>query len=274
MLDVSVVIPTYNRAGVLPRALDSVLAQSAPAREIIVVDDGSSDDTVAMLARDYPTVRCLATDHRGVSAARNTGVRASRGRWIALLDSDDLWLPDKLALQHAAATRVGARRLVHCDESWLRRGKPLAQRRYHRKGGGRVFIRSLARCVISPSAAFMDRALFARYGEFDETMPACEDYDLWLRITAFEAVDFVPSALVVKHGGHADQLSRTQPVLDRQRVRALTKLLDGPPLRRRQIAAVRTMLRQKIDIVRGGAMRRGHGIEVNALDALQRRYCA
>ncbi len=257
-MQISVVIPTYNRAATLPRALDSVLAQTLPATEIIVLDDGSTDATADLVRSRYPNVGYLHQANRGVSAARNRAISQARSPWLALLDSDDAWHPDKLERQAAVADRAPHLRLIHCNETWRRNGQPLAQRSYHRKRGGRIFFDCLPRCVISPSAALLHRSLLEEHGGFDEGLPACEDYDLWLRITAHEAVGFEPSALVIKHGGHADQLSRRVPALDRLRVIALTRLLETGNLDDAQRAATRAMLIDKIDIVLGGARKRGN----------------
>ena len=266
---VTVVIPSCNRAHTLPRALDSVLAQTLPAAEIIVVDDGSTDTTLTLLAERYPAVRCLRHARpRGVSAARNAGIAAARHDWIALLDSDDAWESNKLTRQMALARPDPGYRLVHCDERWLRRGQPLAQRRYHAKRGGEIFFDCLPRCVISPSAALLHRSLLNSTGGFDEDLPACEDYDLWLRICAREPVAFVAEPLVIKHGGHADQLSRTVPALDRFRIQALVKLLTTTSLTPEQRHAARAMLRLKRDIFVAGARKRGRDTVADTLTAL------
>ena len=120
-MQISVVIPAYNRAHSLPRALDSVLAQTSPVDEIIVVDDGSADGSDTLLARDYPDVRVLRQDNRGVSAARNRGIAAARHDWIALLDSDDSWLEHKIERVRAAWQQRPDLVLFHSDETWMRR---------------------------------------------------------------------------------------------------------------------------------------------------------
>ena len=175
---ISVVIPTYNRQELVLRALSSVYQQNRPADEVIVVGDGSEDETVGEISKRYPAVICLRMPHRGVSAARNTGINQARGRWIAFLDSDDTWHPDKLAQQLDYIAHHPKASLVHCDERWLRNGKPLNQKAHHEKSGGDIFARSLHRCLISPSAVMIKADLFTDIGLFDEELPACEDYDL------------------------------------------------------------------------------------------------
>jgi glycosyltransferase involved in cell wall biosynthesis len=202
-MKISVVIPTCNRAHTLARALDSVLAQTQPAAEVIVVDDGSEDETGALLHRAYPQVTALRQNNRGVSHARNRGIRAARHDWIAFLDSDDCWLPDKLATQSQALRAAPAYRLCHSDEIWIRRGRRVNPMHKHTKHGGEIFLRCLPRCAISPSTTVVHKALLEEFGGFDEALPACEDYDLWLRICARYPVLHIARQLAVRYGGHS-----------------------------------------------------------------------
>ena len=174
----------------------------------MVVDDGGTDGTWEVLSA-WREIRVLRHPHRrGVSAARNTGINAARGQWLAFLDSDDLWLPDKLARQIAYLTSpAGVCCLCQTDETWVRRGVRVNKPLSHRKVAGRIFLPSLARCMISPSAVMLHRRLFQDHGGFDETLPAAEDYDLWLRLTWRYEVGLVDEPLVIKRGGHPDQLS-------------------------------------------------------------------
>ena len=276
---VTVVIPTHDRAERVLDAVRSVLAQTRPAAEIVVVDDGSTDGTEEALRAEFHEaiglgrLRCIVQQNAGVSAARNRGIGAATQPWIGLLDSDDLWLPEKLQRQFeriAEGEATGEEvTLVHCDEVWIRRGNQVLQGKKHAKAGGRIFERCLPLCAISPSAALFRRDVFEALGGFDERLPACEDYDLWLRWTARHAVHFVAEELVVKHGGHDDQLSRRFPAMDKFRIRALTKLLRGEDARvlepaERQ-AAVST-LEQKVAIVAQGARRRGKETEAREIE--------
>jgi len=160
MVSISVIIPCYNRAPLLTRALQSVVQQTRPAVEIIVIDDGSTDDTRAMISRQFPEARYFYQDNRGVSAARNHGIRQATGQWLAFLDSDDTWLPDKLARQTAAVEARPDCQLVHGDEIWIRNGRRVNPMKKHRKSGGNIFSHCLPRCVISPSAVMIRAALF------------------------------------------------------------------------------------------------------------------
>jgi glycosyltransferase involved in cell wall biosynthesis len=269
---VSVVIPTFNRAGLVARALESVLAQTRPAEEVIVVDDGSSDGTLELVADRFPVVRLVAQENRGVSAARNRGIAMATGDWIALLDSDDEWRPEKLARQLAALAEQPEYRICHTDEIWIRNGRRVQPKNKHAKRGGRMFRHCLALCAISPSSVLIHRPLFEQVGGFDEDLPACEDYDLWLRICCRLRVLLVGEPLVVKHGGHDDQLSRRIWGLDRFRIRALEKILESESLclEDRQ-AALRTLL-QKIEIFAAGAEKRGRADDAERYRRKGRRW--
>jgi glycosyltransferase involved in cell wall biosynthesis len=270
---VSVVIPTHDRVDLVRRAVSSVLAQSLPPTEVIVVDDGSTDGTAEELRLRFPSVRVVELgERRGVSAARNRGIEESRGEWIALLDSDDEWREAKLERQLAALAAVPGHRICHTDEIWIRRGNQVLPRRRHRKRGGRIFRDCLPQCAISPSSVLLARSLFDEVGGFDEELPVCEDYDLWLRICVRQPVLFVDEPLVVKYGGHSDQLSRCYPVMDRYRVRALEKVLASGELTGADRDAAQRMLVHKIDVVLRGARRRGRHDLVRSFEAKRARY--
>lgn len=255
-MNVSVVIPTFNRVGLLTRALDSVIAQSLPAAEIIVVDDGSTDTTADVLAQSYPQVAVYTQDNKGVSAARNVGIQHAQSEWIALLDSDDEWLPHKLRRQREALELSGLL-VSHTQEIWIRNGVRVNQMKKHHKTGGSIFEQCLPMCAMSPSSIIIHRSVFDTVGVFDESLPACEDYDLWLRIAAQFDVDYLQEACINKYGGHADQLSRQYWGMDRFRVIALEKILlldrKSPMLDDSQRSAATRMLLKKLKILAQGA---------------------
>lgn len=255
-MSITVVIPTYNRAQFLPRALQSVRNQTLPADEIIVIDDGSTDNTARLVCNSFPEVSLLHTENHGVSHARNYGIQAAHGDWIALLDSDDEWLPDKLAKQIAALEREKNFKLCHCDEKWVRNGQHLNQKKIHKKYGGWIFERCLPLCVISPSAALIHISVFKDIGLFDENLPACEDYDFWLRATVRYPVLFLPETLIVKYGGHADQLSQKHWGMDRFRVQALEKAVNHGDLNPDYRSAALHMLIEKLTVLVQGAVKR------------------
>ncbi|MBG10354.1 MAG: glycosyl transferase [Gammaproteobacteria bacterium] len=253
---VSVIVPSFNRAPVLPRALDSLLAQTNKAAEIIVVDDGSSDGTSSLVKRDYPGVKLLVQENHGVSAARNAGVSLSSGEWLAFLDSDDEWLPEKLAHQLAFARKNPDINLIHTNEIWIRKGVRVNSMRKHRKFGGQIFAKCLPRCIISPSSAMISRTLFDRVGGFDVELPACEDYDLWLRVCHQQEVAYVERPLIKKYGGHEDQLSSKYWGMDRFRIKSLVRLLEQSSLNKEQEAMTRRTLHEKCRVLMNGAVKR------------------
>ena len=262
---VSVIIPTYNRRDFAREAIASVCAQTYRDFELIVVDDGSTDGT-ARIVEEFrqgraDSIQYIFQTNQGVSAARNHGVVRSSGQLLAFLDSDDVWQPEKLATQIAFFNAQPTAQICQTQEVWLRRGLRVNPRNKHRKSGGDIFLRSLELCLVSPSAVMMQRTLFERMGGFDEQLPACEDYDLWLRIGALLRVDLIDIPLVIKRGGHADQLSHQFWGMDRFRVIALRKLLDSGVLSDEQRLATIRMLHKKCRILAQGAIKRGQSAE-------------
>ena len=267
----SVIIPTYNRAALVPEAVASVLAQTWRDFEVLVVDDASTDGTAAALAAFGSRIRLLRHAFRlGVAAARNLGISAARGQWLAFLDSDDLWRPEKLARQMAYL--AGHPELVLCqtEETWERRGLKVNQPRSHRKIGGWIFFPSLARCLVSPSAVVLNRTVFEEHGGFDENLPAAEDYDLWLRLSWRYQIGLLPEALVIKRGGRADQLS-AQWGLDRFRIQALRKLLDDPELPAPEARAARRDAGPQMRHLRPGLRKAGEAYGSRGLPGLGKR---
>jgi glycosyltransferase involved in cell wall biosynthesis len=270
---ISVVIPSYNRMHTLERALHSVYEQTSPVDEVILVDDGSTDHSAAMTAHAFPDVKIIRQANLGVSAARNCGIRAAHHDWIALLDSDDSWLPQKIQRIREAALQHPDHVLYHSDEIWMRRGVRVNPMQKHRKSGGWIFKQCLPLCAISPSASVLRKSTLQALGLFDESLPACEDYDLWLRLCHRFPVYFIDQALIVKYGGHEDQLSRKHPAMDRFRVRALHRLLETESLSAEYFEAARATLRAKLEILRKGACKRGNHSLIDEIEPLQRRWC-
>jgi glycosyltransferase involved in cell wall biosynthesis len=268
---VSVIIPTFNRAWCLREAIDSVLAQDFTDFELIVVDDGSTDGTGALLSGFSGRLTVLSQPNRGVSAARNAGIAAARAGLIAFLDSDDLWLPRKLTTQVGWFRQRPRALICQTEELWLRNGRRVNPGRRHRKRGGMIFEPSLELCLVSPSAVMVRRALFDRVGLFDEALPACEDYDLWLRVSARFAVGLIETPLIVKRGGHPDQLSRAFG-LDRHRIASLFKLLEGGRLTPGQRQAAAGVLRRKCAIYAAGCRKRGRIEEAEYYVSLAGEY--
>ena len=268
---VSVVLPTFNRGWTVNHAIDSVLVQDDPALELIVVDDGSTDDTPHRLAAYESRIRVIRQANQGVSAARNAGIRAASGDLIAFLDSDDAWLPDKVAAQVAFFNDHPLSRICQTEEIWIRNGVRVNPGKRHRKAGGMIFERSLALCLVSPSAVMLRRSLLDEVGLFDPVLPACEDYDLWLRIAWKYPIDLIDRPLIVKHGGHADQLSR-MPELDKYRIRSIKGLLDSGCLSEGQRKAAIAMLKTKCGIYAQGCRKRERTAEAERYERLANRF--
>lgn len=254
---VSIIIATYNRPGMTLRAIDSVLNQSFKGFELIIVDDGSSDMTEKFVTScNDRRLRYFKTDHRGVAHARNFGVHKSKGEWICFLDSDDVWRRHKLSEQirfHMAHPEIF---ISQTDDIWIRHGKRVNKMKKHEFREGNLFKESLKLCLICCSSVMLKKSLFWDAGGFDESLPTCEDFDLWLRITARHEVGFVRKFLVTKFGGHADQLSRAFPVMDRYRISVLEKLLLSGLLSTEQELWTREELAIKKTIVQKGSLKR------------------
>jgi glycosyltransferase involved in cell wall biosynthesis len=259
--EISVIIPTHNRRAMLREALASVAAQRDADFEVIVVDDGSTDSTWQDLAghdlsgaRD--NVRAVRTERCGPAAARNRGIATARGALIAFLDSDDFWMPEKLARQSGFMRDNPACAIAQTGETWIRHGNRVNPGRRHRKRAGDIFMDSLRTCLISPSATILRRELLDDVGGFDEEMTACEDYDLWLRILARHQAGLLDEPLTVRRAGHPGQLSATVPALDRFRILALAKLLADASLGAARRAAVAEVMAEKCLIYGKGLARR------------------
>lgn len=268
---VSVIIPTYNRQAYVREAIESVLSQTYSPFELLVVDDGSTDNTPALLKAYQERINVLRQANRGVSAARNTGIRSARGAFIALLDSDDYWRPDKLALQMDWFDAHPEALICQTEEIWIRNGVRVNPGVRHKKQTGHIFEPSLALCLISPSAVMMRTSLLEETGLFDESLPACEDYDLWLRVTSKYPVGLVKTPAIVKRGGHADQLSAMRE-LDKYRIHAIVKILQKGVLSAAQRTAAAEMLTRKCRIYATGCRKRGRVEEARAYMALSERF--
>lgn len=270
MPTVSVIIPTYNRARVLKEAIDSVLAQDFHDFEIVVVDDGSTDNTPEIL-ESYQQIRVVRQSHRGVSAARNAGIARASGRLIAFLDSDDVWLARKLSAQVGFFNTHTNALICQTEEIWIKNGIRVNPKKRHKKYSGMIFERCLDLCIVSPSAVMIRRCLFDQTGGFDERLPVCEDYDLWLRVTCRFPVNLIEAPLVIKRGGHPDQLSKRR-CMDRFRIRALKKILESDLLSSRQYSAADAALKRKCAIYAAGCLKRGRVRQAGRYMRLSRRF--
>lgn len=268
---VSVIIPTYNRGWVIQEAIDSVLDQDFSDYELIVVDDGSDDNTPAILAAYGKKLTVLDQSNRGVSAARNRGIAAAAGQLIAFLDSDDQWLPQKLSTQVKFFQDNPDAFINQTQEHWNRNGVRVNPKKRHHKFSGMIFEQSLALCLVSPSAVMIKKNLFDVVGVFDESLAACEDYDLWLRISCRYPVHLIDTPLIIKRGGHDDQLSKAAG-LDKYRIQALVKIIESDLLSAQQYQAAVITLTQKCAVYAGGCRKRGRQEEAKHFYQLAEEY--
>lgn len=234
---VSVVVAAYNAAAFLARAVESVLGQTVPVLEVLVVDDASEDDTPAVaaaLARRQAQVLYVRREKNGgVSAARNEGIIRARGEWVAFLDADDAWLPEKLARQLAALGRRPDAAWAYCD-GW-HADAALRPTRHRLSDGlgctseGRTYPRLLAGEFVWPSTTIFRRQVFEAVGLFDEGLRGCEDWDFFIRVARRYPCVYVPEPLIL-HRTHPASLTAAQrPVVREHCRRALEKLLSATP---------------------------------------------
>lgn len=259
-MTISIVIPTFNRLGPVLRAVDSVLTQSFTDFELIVVDDGSTDATEDFTRRyNDKRLSYFKIPHGGVAKARNFGVQQAKSEWICFLDSDDVWRRHKLSEQiryHIANPNCV---ISQTDDVWIRNSVRVNKMKKHTARAGDIFRESLELCLICSSSVMLKKSLFEAAGGFDESLETCEDYDLWLRLTSHHPVGFVPKSLVTKFGGHADQLSKAFPIMDRYRIKALEKLLASDLLTPTQRILAEIELQRKKNIVAQGMAKRDPG---------------
>ena len=255
---VSVVIPVRDRPLFIGEAVQSVLGQSYSRLECIVVDDGSASPPEL---RDYAQdsrLRIVRTRPCGVSSARNRGIAESAGEYIAFLDSDDLWLPEKLKKQVAAIRRMAHAGLCYTNEAWYKDGRWMNQKIRHMKYDGWIFPFCLPLCIVSFSSALLPASVMRRIGPLNERLPVCEDYEYWIRLSLRFPVRYIEQRLITKRGGHDDQLSFRYWGMDRFRIHALLGILDTEemtPLQRELL--IRELVR-KCTVVAEGALKRGY----------------
>ncbi len=267
-MKVSVIIPTYNRKHTLSRAIESIISQTIKPLEIIIVDDGSDDGTREWIKQEYPFIQYLNQNNSGVSASRNRGIFSANGNWIAFLDSDDEWIPEKLERQLSILRSDKEAVFCHTNEIWIRNGTRVNQMKKHEKYGGYIFEKCLDMCRISPSSSIIKKEVFDHIGYFDESLIVCEDYDLWLRIAAHYKVLFLDQPLIKKYGGHFDQLSRVEGGIEKYRIQSLEKILSSKSLNKSQFNSAKEILIKKLNIYANGVRKRKR---VKELDQITER---
>ena len=276
---ISVIIPTFNRSEVFKRAISSVLAQSYKNYELIIVDDGSTDNTSSVIqeifsesTKDSKNLIYCFQENKGVSAARNYGVSRSRGSWLAFLDSDDEWFEKKLELQVKKISESTCR-WVHGEEIWIRNGVRVNQRKIHQKSGGDIFCSSLNLCLVSPSTVMIDRETFINAGRFDEDFIVCEDYDLWLKLSLNNQIEFIETPLIKKYGGHQDQLSAKYKAMDFWRVKSMMRILSSEEITGEKKDQVIKVALKKCEILLNGYKKHNNMNNYDEVDHWHRTLC-
>lgn len=272
---VSVIIPSYNRRESIQRAIHSVFSQTYKHFELIVVDDGSTDGTWEALLpyHQQSQIRLIGQHQLGVSAARNCGVRAAQGEWLAFLDSDDEWLEDKLLRQVDWALQNWVVPIIHGEEIWIRNGVRVNQRKKHQKKGGWIFTDALKLCCMSPSSIMIRRDFFEEFGGFREDFPVCEDYHLWLHMTSQTPVGFIEDPVVVKYGGHEDQLSRKYVAMDYYRILSIADVLRTRKLSDVWRKEALQELKRKSDILLKGYQKHNNMSQYEKVLSIQNEWC-
>lgn len=272
MPSVSVIVPTYNREHFLQECIESVLSQTFKDFELIVVDDGSTDQTEDILKRYEDKLHYKKQEQKGPSSARNTGIQYSAGEWICFLDSDDLWLPGKLAAQMKFFAETRDIKVCYTEEIWYRKNKRVNPAKKHQKYSGWIYQKMLPLCIISPSSVMIHHSVLDLIGTFDEELPACEDYDLWLRIGAGYPIYLLQEQLIIKRNGHSGQQSQKYWGMDRFRILSLVKIMECGELSKENYQATVKILEEKCRILANGSKKRGKVREANDYIALAQKY--
>ena len=255
-MKISVIIPTFNRKKTLGRAIRSVMNQTLSPFEILIIDDGSNDGTEEWVKENFEKIKYIYQNNHGVSSARNIGIENAYGDWVAFLDSDDEWLPNKLYEQVKAIDSNPGMQFFHTNEIWIRNGVRVNQMKKHKKYGGYIFEKCLDICRVSPSSVLIKKEVFDNIGFFDESLKVCEDYDLWLRITSKYQVIFLDVPLIYKYGGHADQLSKVNDGIESYRIKSLEKIIKSGCLSNDQKVMAINALVNKMKIYSKGLEKR------------------
>ena len=272
MFNISIIIPTYNRKLFLINAIDSVFNQTYQNLELIIIDDGSSDKSIEYIKKKYPSIKIYKQSNKGVSSARNKGIKISSNNWIAFLDSDDRWHPKKLEKQTNYLIKNPNYKICHTDEIWIRKGIRINQHKKHKKYGGHIFDKCLDLCRISPSSVIIHKDIFNKVGLFNEKFPVCEDYDLWLRIAEKFPILYLDEKLTIKYGGHLNQLSKKYWGMDRFRIVALENIIKKNSLLKKNKLLVKKILKKKINIYLQGLKKRNKKKEIIYYENKVKRY--
>ncbi len=272
---VSVIIPVYNRFEMAKEAVASVLGQSLRDLELIIVDDGSIDMTSLLPTyfNDDLRVKYIKIEHSGMPGfVRNEGVDIAQGKYIAFLDSDDLWVSSKLEKQVKYFEKNPSCKIVHTGETWIRNGKTVSQSGFNHKRFGNMFPDALGKCIIGPSTVMLERSLYTKLGGFDENFEIAEDYELWLRLCNDHEVGYIDEPLVTKRAGHGDQLSEKYGHIEIFRIRGLQKLVEQNYFSKINQNLAEQELSRKCRIYAAGCRKRNKIIEAELHECIAARY--
>ncbi|MCW7492185.1 glycosyltransferase family 2 protein [Leptospira sp. 2 VSF19] len=233
---VSVILPSFNRKNIVDRAITSVISQTYPHWELHIVDDGSTDETwndllskltgwkgkLSSFGRNQKSIQVHQIEHKGVSGARNFGMEKANGDWIAFLDSDDEWYPEKLSKQMDFHKSNPEFFFSQTKEVWNKKGNLMEPKGKYQKRSGWFLKESLELCMVTSSSFMAHKPTLAEIGGFRTELLVCEDYDLWNRILfAGFPIGLIEENLMVRYGGHEDQLSNQYQALERFRLYSL-----------------------------------------------------
>ncbi len=274
---VSAVVPVADRPQLLADALRSICSGSMKPRELIVVlnaktpgraaDRQAAETVFSENSAAGIELHLIECEDTGPGPARNAGVAAARQDWLAFLDSDDLWAPDKLRRQWRYLRQRPYLQAAHTAERWIKDGRELNQPAHLRPHTGRFLTASFSHCLISCSSFILRRELFAALNGFDPAFRVCEDFELWLRLLVRHPVGLLREALTIKRAGDWPQESRRFHSLDALRIRAILKLVRNAKsqLKPQELAAARAACESKLAILKQGARRRDRAAELTPL---------
>ena len=271
-IKVSVIIPVFERFEQFSEAVESVFRQTFKNSEIIVVDDGSKDKRIEWFS-SVNKINYVKIEHTGMpGVVRNIGVEASRGKYIAFLDSDDLWNIKKLEMQYDFFKRNPHYRIVHTREIWIEKGKLKSQKKQKHKREGNIFDDALKKCIVGPSTVMMERTLFDEFGGFREDLEIAEDYEFWLRILSKYEIGYLDFPLTIKRAGKWFQLSKKYDQIEIFRIKGLKKLVEEGFFEGEKLEKAKKELLRKIDIYKRGLLKRGKTKESILWEKYQKRF--
>lgn len=272
---VSVIIPVYNRFEMAKEAVASVIGQTYRDLELIIVDDGSIDMTPLLPTyfADDLRVKYIKLKHSGMPGlVRNKGVDVARGKYIAFLDSDDLWVSGKLESQMKYLAKNPSCKIVHSRETWIRNGKTVSQAGFNHRRFGDIFEDALEKCIVGPSTVLIEKKLYEELGGFRDDLEIAEDYELWLRLCNSNSIGYIDEPLITKRAGHGDQLSEKYGQIEIFRIRGLQNLVEQRYFSPENQKLAEQELAKKCRIYAAGCRKRNKTIEAAIHESIAVKY--